>query len=63
MFNCLKDHFQHGTIIVFDELLNYPGWENNEYKALMEFLDETGYKCEYLGYIRTGKQMAVKLLK
>lgn len=60
---CLKDHVQCGTVIVFDELLNYPGWEDNEYKALMEFLNETGYKVKYLGYVPTGKQMAVKLYK
>lgn len=63
MFNCLKNHIQNGTVIVFDELLNYPGWEDNEYKALTEFLDDTGYKVEYLGYVSTGKQMAIKLYK
>ncbi|WP_421889293.1 class I SAM-dependent methyltransferase [Marinoscillum sp.] len=29
-------HLQPGCIIVFDQLLGYPGWRDNEYKALME---------------------------
>jgi hypothetical protein len=42
----------HGTIIVFEE----------EYKAFMEFTAESKIGFEYIGYIRTGSQVAVKLL-
>lgn len=34
-----------GTILVFDELLHYPGWEKNEALALWEWLE--GGKAEY----------------
>lgn len=51
-----------GTIIVFDELINYPDWQNGEYKAFMEFTSETGVSYEFIGYVRGGSQVAVKIL-
>ena len=33
-----------GSIIVFDELYNYPGWSVGEYKALTEVFDEKEYE-------------------
>jgi hypothetical protein len=51
-----------GTIIVFDEYFNYPGWQQGEYKAFAEFVsthDRLGY--DYIGYIRNGGQVAVRL--
>lgn len=60
---CLKNNVQSGTIIQFDEYLNYPGWEDNEYKAFMEFIEATGYKYEYIGYVPTAKQMAIRIYK
>jgi hypothetical protein len=38
-----------GTIIVFDELLNYPGYEEHELLALYEFCRDSGLGLEYLG--------------
>ena len=49
IFHHLKSFFQEGTIIAFDELLGYDGWENHEYKAFNEFLEETGFKWECVG--------------
>ena len=38
-----------GTIILFDELFGYQGWEHHEYKAYREWLKQCGRECEYLG--------------
>jgi predicted O-methyltransferase YrrM len=38
IFENMVDHIKEGTIIVFDELLGYPGWKANEYKALIEII-------------------------
>lgn len=46
----LRDRIQVGTIIHFDELIGYYGWQEHEYKALQEFLAETGYSVEYTHY-------------
>jgi len=48
VLNLLKDRFRNGSVIVFDEYFNYPGWEQHEYKAFAEFVEESGYKYEYL---------------
>jgi hypothetical protein len=50
-----------GTVIVFDELFNYPRWEQEEHKALSEFAAQTGMQFEYIGYIPTGSQVAIKI--
>jgi hypothetical protein len=38
-----------GTVILFDELIGYPGWQEGEYKALCEWVEATGIEFEYLG--------------
>jgi hypothetical protein len=46
----LRPLIRPGTWIVFDELIGYRGWEAHEYKAFMEFIDETGFEYEYIAY-------------
>jgi len=50
-----------GTVIVFDELFNYPRWELGEYKALSECAAETGMRFHYIGCIPTGSQVAIRI--
>lgn len=40
IFNTFADNIREGTVIVFDELVNYPTYEQHEIKALFEFLQE-----------------------
>ena len=49
-------------IIIFDELINYHGWEEGEFKAFMEFTAERKLAFEYIAYNRTGGQVAVRIL-
>lgn len=58
----LKNNLVPGTIIVFDELYNYPGSENHEWKALNEFLKASGLKAKYLAYNQNHEQVALKLV-
>lgn len=37
VFSLLARQIKPGTVIVFDEFMNYPGWKTHEYKALKEF--------------------------
>jgi hypothetical protein len=39
-----------GTVIVFDEYLNYPGWEQHEFRAFQEFITNTGRRYRYLAF-------------
>jgi Methyltransferase domain len=57
-----KPLLRPGTIILFDEYFNAPGWQDCEYKAFMEFVAETNTRFEYVGYVRHGAQVAVRLL-
>lgn len=45
IFEQLADRIVPGTVIVFDELLNYPGWKMHEYKAFQEFVKSCKITC------------------
>lgn len=51
-----------GSVILFDELINYHGWEVGEYKAFTEFATARQLAFEYMAYNRTGSQVAVRIL-
>jgi len=57
----LAERFQPGTIIVFDEYFNYPGWRQHEHRAFTEFIAETGLAFRHLGAVRSNKQVAVEI--
>lgn len=61
MFEYLGPWFRAGTVIVFDEFYNYPDWLWHEYKAWMEFVEERKVKFTYIGFIRIGTQVAVRI--
>lgn len=46
-----------GTVLAFDELLCYPGFEKHEIKAFYEFIQRTGYYFDVV--CATGEQVVV----
>ena len=58
-----------GTIILFDEYINYPNWENHEYKAFKEFMNsrpDLSYiytKVSAIGYTYSPGSVAVKIIR
>ncbi|ABG95908.1 conserved hypothetical protein [Rhodococcus jostii RHA1] len=50
-----------GTVIVFDEFFNFPGWQEHEYRAWAEFVDRTGVGFEYLSYTANHEQVVVRI--
>lgn len=44
----MKPYIQPGTIIIFDELIGYVGFELNEMKAWLEFVNDTNIEYNYL---------------
>ena len=50
VLSILSNRITRGTIIVFDKFYNYLGWENGEYKAFFEFINETKKSFSYIGY-------------
>ena len=50
-----------GTVIVFDEFFNFPGWQEHEYRAWAEFVDRTGVGFEYLSYTANHEQVVARI--
>jgi hypothetical protein len=50
VFDTLGDRIVPGTVIVFDEYLNYPGWQDGEVKAWREFCEARAIRYRYVGY-------------
>lgn len=56
IFANLKDRIVPGTVIVFDEYWNYPGWRDHEFKAFEELLAETGIRAKPFGFVPSHQQ-------
>ena len=50
-----------GTVIVFDEYFNYPGWQGGEHRAWQEYVERTGTRFGWLGYTLEDEQVAVQV--
>ena len=61
IFAALGDRIKPGTVIVFDEYINYPGWRLHEWKAFREFVAQSGLRYEYIGLVPSHQQVAVKI--
>lgn len=59
VLDVLGDRIVAGTVIVFDEYLNYPGWEQHEAKAWREFCQDRGVVYRYLAFAPAGNSVAV----
>jgi hypothetical protein len=62
IFSSLRARIQPGTVIVFDEYFNYPGWRAHEYKAFQEFIRETGLSYKYIGLSGEKGHVAVAIV-
>lgn len=62
VFDLISDRVCQGTVFVFDEFFNYPGWREHEYRAFDEFIKSTNKSFEYLCYTRNHCQVAVKFV-
>lgn len=48
-----------GTVILFDEYFNYPGWEQHEHRAWQEFVAKSGIEFRYEAYTSNNEQVVV----
>ena len=51
-----------GTVILFDEYLNYPGWQDHEFKAFHEFVGARAIRYRYAGFASAGSSVALQVL-
>ena len=52
-----------GTVIVFDEYFNFPGWQEDEFRAWQEFAAHNHIQYEYLGFVSRHQQVAIRITK
>ena len=57
----LEGRIEPGSVIVFDEYFNYPGWRRHEYKAFQEFIARTGLSYRYIGLSAEKGHVAVRI--
>jgi hypothetical protein len=55
----LAPRMRTGTILVFDEYFNYPGWTLHEHKAFLEVMSTSGMSYKYIAHNKRGEQVAV----
>lgn len=61
VLDALADKLQKGTVIVFDEYFNYPGWKQHEHKAFHEFVARTGRSYRFDSFVPGHQQVCVVL--
>jgi predicted O-methyltransferase YrrM len=59
IFNKLGELIRPGTVIVFDEYFNYPGWSQHEFKAFQEFVELKKVKYRYDSFVSRHQQVCV----
>lgn len=50
-----------GSVIVFDEYFNYPGWPEHEHRAWAEYVERADVRFKYEGYTRDHEQVVVRI--
>lgn len=57
----VADRLVPGTVILFDDFLNYPAWKDGEAKAFFEFIERTDKQIEYIGFASEQQAVAVRI--
>lgn len=57
----VEDRIVPGTVLLFDEYFNYPGWQGHEHRAFQEFIERTGHAFDYIAFNSRGEQVAVQI--
>jgi hypothetical protein len=59
VLNALGAQLVPGSVIVFDEYWNYPGWRQHEHRAFQELVASRGLRYRYEAFVPTGCQVCV----
>lgn len=53
-----------GSVVLFDEFFNYPGWDDSgEFRAWQEYLERTGTTVEYEAYTSNDEQVVARIIE
>jgi hypothetical protein len=59
----LGPYMKEGTVLVFDELYNYPNYEQHEWRALQDFLAKYSFQAEFIAFNPLHEQVALRLYR
>ena len=62
VLDLVADRLVPGSVIVFDEFFNFPGWREHEFRAWTEFTQRTGVRFEYLAYTVNDEQVVARIV-
>jgi len=62
VLNTLRENIVPGTVIVFDEYINYPGWQMDEFRAWQEHCKAHTVKYEYIGRVSRHQKVAIRVI-
>ncbi|MBS27350.1 MAG: hypothetical protein CL566_00235 [Alphaproteobacteria bacterium] len=57
----ISPHLQTGTLLLFAEYFNYPGWKLYEHKAWSEFCQANGTRYSYIGLTALDGRVLVRI--
>lgn len=61
VLQALAPRLVRGTIIVFDEYLNYPAWRDHQHRAFQEFVKERALRYRYTGFASSYTAVTVQI--
>jgi hypothetical protein len=59
IFEYLGERLQPGTVILFDDYFNFPGWEDDAHRVLTNFSRQKNLHYDFLGY--SFKELAIRV--
>ena len=62
VLDALDQQIVPGTVVVFDEYINYPGWQMDEFRAWQEYCESRQVTYEYIGRVSRHQKVAVRVL-
>jgi hypothetical protein len=61
VLDSLKKNIVPGTMIIFDEYINYPGWQLDEFRAWQQFCKQHQVTYDYVGLVSRHQKVAVRV--
>lgn len=62
VLDAVGSRLRPGSIVLFDEFLNFPDWEQHEARAWWEFVDKHDVGFDYVCYTLNNEQVAVRII-
>jgi predicted O-methyltransferase YrrM len=59
VLNLVGPRLREGSVVVFDEFFNYPGWQEHEYRAWTEYVKRTRIAFQYEAFTFDNEQVVV----